>query len=1015
MSPHRPSLTSWGIAARSRVLQLLFVPLVTLSAAMVHAQASGVVAGTVLESGSLQPVAGAQLTVQGTGLGAATDASGRFRIQNVSGDQVTLEVRRLGFRPHTQTARVGDTDVRVVLTETVVALDQVVVTGTAGGQQKREIGNSVATIQADDLVEQTAPRNMQQLLNGRAPGVFVAPGTGMVGSGQRIRVRGQTTFSLPADPLIYIDGVRINNEPTTGISVQGFSSGVVSRFNDINPEDVESIEILKGPAAATLYGTEASRGVINVITKKGSATGTRYTLSVRQGAQWFYDPEGRLPVNYWRDPSGQLQSLHVYEREKAAGNELFRTGYMQGYTASVGGGAGSVRYYVSGDFDKDEGVDPTNDRDQFSGRANVQITPSETFNLDVSTGYIRNDTRLACEAGCGGRMFWVLFNTPQLLPENCPPGAPFGCGLSRGSTVWPNEPLDVWQINQHVHRITGSLTATWRPLGWMTHRFTVGRDVTSEENSSVLPFLTSDTTRFFWGPRLGNGFRNQNVREVVFDTYDYAGSVNFDIRPELRSTTSVGVHYYTKFFEQTEVTGEGFPVPDVTTVDAAATKTFTGQNFFDNKTLGVYAQQQFGWRDRLFITGAVRVDNNSAFGTDVDFVTYPKVSLSWVLNEEPFFERLQPSWVNTFRLRTAYGESGQQPDVFAAVRTFAPVSGPAGTSAVTPSLNGFGNPDLKPERGRELELGFDVGLLNDRLGLDLTYYRTVTKDAILLQGVPPSDGFPGSRFVNAGEILNHGIEAVLRGTLLDRRRFGWDVTLNLATNDGEVKKLIGADTTIVVGNLQHRIGYPASSWFWQRVVSADFDPVTGRAINAMCDDGNGGATLCFDASGRVVAPRVFLGRTTPSTEGSISSTFRFFERFRLFGMLDFKRGHKKFDNNLRARCQVFPICLERVEPERADPRILAQMQTPGTLVDFVINDASFARLREVSLSVDVPPSWVRGRRASLNVAMRNIHTWTDYTGLDPEVMFLGGGTNFGFEQDQIPHPRQIVTTLSVNF
>jgi TonB-linked SusC/RagA family outer membrane protein len=1001
----------WGITPILALIAalLLFAPWVA------DAQ-EGVVAGVVVGGSAERPVAGAQVSAQGTARGAVTDAEGRFRVTGLSGTDITLDVRRLGFRGSTQTVRVGDENVRVVLTESVVELDQVVVTGTAGAQQKREIGNSVSTIQAADVVEETAVRSMQQLLNGRAPGVFVAPATGMVGSGQRIRVRGQTTFSLPADPLIYIDGARVNNEVTTGITIQGFGSGVVSRLNDINPEEIESIEILKGPAAATLYGTEASRGVINVITKKGSSTGTRYSLTIRQGAQWFDDPEGRLPVNYWRDPSGQLRTIDVYEREKARGNELFRTGRMQGYTASVGGGTPNARYYVSGDLDRDEGIDPTNNREQFSGRANVQLSPSETFDLDVSTGYIRNDTRLACEAGCGGRLWWILFASPQFLPDNCAPSAPFGCGLSRGSQTWPNEPLDIWQVNQHVHRFTGSITANWRPLRWMTHRLTVGRDFTNEENSEVLPFLTNDTIRYFWGPRWSNGYRYQNVREVVFDTYDYAGSVNFDVRPELRSTTSVGIQYYTKFFERSDVQGEGFPVPGVTTVEGAASKTFQTQTFSDNKTLGVYAQQQVGWRDRLFVTGAVRVDNNSAFGADVDFVTYPKASVSWVLNEEPFFQRVQPSWVSAFRFRTAYGESGQQPEIFAAVRAFAPRPGPGGTSAVTPDA--VGNPDLKPERGRELEIGFDAGFLNDRLGVDFTFYRTVTRDAILLQGVAPSGGFPGSRFVNAGEILNQGIEAVLRGTLLSGRRVGWDMTLNIATNDGEVKKLIGRDTTIVVGSVQHRIGYPAASWFRERVVSAEFDPVTRRAINAMCDDGRGGATPCFDAAGRVIAPRVFLGRTTPSTEASISSTLRFLERFRLYGMVDFKTGFKKFDNNLRARCQVFRLCLENVEPEKYDPRVLAQMQTGGTLVDFVINDADFVRLREVALSVDLPEMWVRragGRSASINVAMRNLHTWTDYTGLDPEVMFLGGSIAFQFEQDQIPHPRQFVTTLNVNF
>src|SRR5690606_38637851 len=218
------------------------------------------------------------------------------------------------------------------------------------------IGNAVSTVNASDIVEAAPVRNMQEMLNGRAAGVFVVPSSGMVGGGQRIRIRGTNTFSLASDPLIYVDGVRVNNESSSGLSMQAFGSAPVSRLNDFNPEDIESIEILKGPAAATLYGTEASRGVINIITRRGRSGETTYNFTTRQGASWFSDPAGRLPTNYWRAPSGEIQSLHIHEREKAAGRDIFRTGRMQGYTASVSGGSGSVRYFVSGDYDDDEGI-----------------------------------------------------------------------------------------------------------------------------------------------------------------------------------------------------------------------------------------------------------------------------------------------------------------------------------------------------------------------------------------------------------------------------------------------------------------------------------------------------------------------------------------------------------------------------------------------------------------------------------------------------------------------------------
>src|SRR6266496_3063617 len=258
---------------------------------------------------------------------------------------------------------------------------------------------------------------------------------------------------------------------------------------------------------------------------------------------------------------------------------------------------------------------------------------------------------------------------------------------------------------------------------------------------------------------------------------------------------------------------------------------------------------------------------------------------------------------------------------------------------------------------------------------------------------------------------------LVKAQLVGGRSYGWDVSLSLSHNSGKVVKLKGTDTTIVLGDIQQRIGYAPWSWFRERVVSADFDAVTKRAINVMCDDGRGGATPCFNANGLIVAPRVYLGRAVPSLEGSFASNVRFLDRFRLTMMIDFKSGYKKLDNNLRARCQVFRTCLENMEPQKYDPRLIAQMQSNGTLRDFVINDAKFAKLREIALSYDAPESYaarVGARSISFSVAARNLHTWTGYTGVDPEDMFLSGTPNF-LEQSNLPQLASFVFTPHVSF
>ncbi|MDP2959291.1 MAG: SusC/RagA family TonB-linked outer membrane protein [Longimicrobiales bacterium] len=1002
---------------RSALGLTLALGILALAGARPLAAQVGPVSGVVVNGSTLRPMGGAQVLIEGTRRGALTDGNGRFTLQNVPGTTVELVVIMIGYHEARVNARVGDTAVRITMSEAAIELNEIVVTGTPGGTQKRAIGNSIAKVDATAVVGIAQLKSMQDLINGRAPGVVIMPGTGMIGSGSVIRVRGNSTFSLTAEPLIYVDGVRVLNEQGSGISVQAFSSGVISRLNDFNPNDVESIEILKGPAAATLYGTEASRGVINIITKKGTPGGARYSLTVKQGGSWFSNPEGRLPLNYWKDPSGTVQNLNIAQREKDLGRPLFRTGGLDAFGLAVQGGSEGMRYYLGFDKDKTEGAERNNFRDQVSTRANLQILPNENLDISVSTGYVTSRTSLSCEAGCGGTMWGAVFSTPQFLGENCVAGSGYGCGFTRGFRSAPPERYYSFEILQDIDRFTGSVTANWRPFPWMTHRITVGTDLTAEQNEEYQPREdpAKDTLIYFLGPTTSLGYKYQTRRTHYNNTFDYAATINRDLRENFNSATSMGVQYYQKRIEFIGVQGNEFAAPGLETVATAARKTYTADDYLDNNTLGFYVQEQLSLNDRLFLTGAMRVDNNSAFGEDIQWALYPKASLSWVLNEEPKARELLPDLINTFKLRLAYGQSGQQPLSFSALRTYAPITGPNNTPGVTPSS--VGNPDLGPERGHEIEVGFDAGFLEEKLGLEFTYYNKRTTDAILLKPNAPSGGFTASSYVNAGEILNTGIEALLKAQLLNRPNVSWDVTLSAATNHSKVLKLAGGDTTIIAGSTQHRVGYAPRSWFRERAVSATYNAATNTLTNIMCDNGSGGTVPCYNAAGLVTAPRIFLGRTTPSFEGSIATGLRLYDRLTLNAMLDVKTGNKKYDNNLRARCQIFSLCLENMYPERYDPARIAEVRSNGTLVSFVVSDASFARLREISLTYEVPESYTRhisASRASINLAARNLYTWTGYSGLDPENQFLAGG-NIGLEQDNLPQLMSFVVTFNVSF
>jgi TonB-dependent SusC/RagA subfamily outer membrane receptor len=1002
--PHRGRGPLARLAAACAVL-------LGLGAAAVPAAAqTGEIAGTVVDAQE-RPVAGAQVAVQGQTRSAVTDVAGRFRLAGVQGTQVTLQVDRIGYARATRTVPVGQTEVRITLRETVLALDAVVVTGVPGAAERRTLGNAIAVIDAAEVVRTQPVGNLQELLNARSPGVVVIPASGNLGTGSRIRVRGVSSLSLAQEPLVYVDGVRVNNDAATGPINQGFGSNSISRFNDIDPADIESIEIIRGPAAATLYGTEAVNGVVQIITKRGSAGATRFDLSVRQGSVWFANPEGRLWTNYGRHPgTGEVLSIDIVELENQRGNPIWQTGHLQKYSLSVSGGSPTARYYVGGSVDRDEGIEPQNTIRRWNGRANLTVEPRSDLEVRVSTGYVEGRTRLPLESGGGGLAWSAYFSNP-LNDTTFAGGAP---NPRRGHhSATPEAYQHAYDIWQDVGRFTGSIEATHRPTLWLSHRLALGLDVTRENNVELVQRIDDPAMAFFFGLSTIQGLREEMTRHVQFGTVDYSATASRSLSASLSSATTLGSQIYRRNLEWLLAQGNDFPVRGLTSVSAASVRRSSG-DAEESVTVGVFAQQQFSWRNRVFLTGALRADDHSAFGEEFDLVYYPKLSASWVVSEEPFW-RLPA--VDALKLRAAYGHTGQAPATFAALRTFRVVTGPGDASTVTPDE--IGNPALGPERGKELELGFEGSAFGNRLGIDFTFYDQRVVDALLRRQVAPSGGFSALQWINASEVTNRGVEVMLRGVAVRRRNVELDLGLTVATNRNRIASLGVEDLPFVQagGFVRHVEGYPAGSWFERRLVGAEFDSLgIMRPGSALCDDGAGGAVPCADA------PHLFLGRPTPSREGAFVPTLTLFERLRISALVDFKQGYHKLDGNLRVRCVLFRRCHENWYPQEYlhDPAWLAQTQS-SDFVSGLIHDASFTRFRELSATYTAPSEWARrfgASRASLTLAGRNLWTWTRYPGLEPEASFLGGSRGGGsaqWEQNVNPQVQQFVTTLNLSF
>ncbi|MFN2567242.1 MAG: SusC/RagA family TonB-linked outer membrane protein, partial [Gemmatimonadaceae bacterium] len=972
----------------------------------------------VTATGTGEVLRGAQITVVGGTQRALTDDRGRFRIAGLTGTTATLEVRRIGYRLERVQARVGETNLGIALTVNPASLEAVVVTGTVGATERRAIGNAVTTINVAEVATTQPIRSVQDLLTGRATGVSVVASSGQVGTGSRIRVRGASSLSLANDPLIYVDGVRVDNTQGSGPTNQGFGSQSVSRWNDFDPDDIESIEVIKGPAAATLYGTEATNGVVQIITKRGAVGRPVWNFTARYGANWIPNWKDGLYTNYGTvprpgGPAGARDTVALTVRQlndslrANFGHDIFRTGALQDLQLSVSGGTPAFRYYVAGNQEDNQGVERENSLRRTNLRGTFSIAPSDRWDVQASVGYITGRTHLPWEAGGGGATWGTYFSSPAFLAVNNSPQLGFRSG-----------PPDVYyqaiDSYQDVDRFTGGLTLNHRPASWFNHRLVLGRDRLSEENQERAPrndILGSRYSAFSYLTGSTSGYIATGTREVVSNTVDYAANVPLTFGRTWRSVTSAGGQYYGRLSRPRAFYADSFAVGGIATLALGGrTRRVDLDDLIENNTVGGYIQEQLIWNERLYITAAIRADDNSAFGANYDVVTYPKISASYVISEEPRIPL--PSLINTLRVRAAYGGSGLQPGAFDAIRTYTS-SGTGGT--VTPFSPG--NPDLGPERSTEVEVGLDVGVFNDRFGAEVTYFDGTTRDAILSRLAPPSAGFPEFQFFNAGRVDRSGLEWLLRAQPVAMPAFVLDLTLSGSTNKHVIQSLGGGIERVSLSSVvQHVVGYAPGAWWDRRVVSAEKGANNVVITSSlMCDNGAGGTVACAQA------PRVFLGNSVPTYEGAFNAGLTLWRDIRVNAFFDWRGGYKKLDGNRRVRCNLFSLCRENWYPGEFDAVTLAEVQGGTAFTYNLIQDASFRRFRELSLTYTLPPRWTRHLRssqASVTFAGRNLGLWTDYPGLEPEASFNSGsrGGAFGqWEQNVLPQPRQFVTTLNLSF
>ncbi len=1029
-----------------RAAGLVFVPIAlgALGPRVATAQGTGTVRGRVIETGSQRPIADAQVSIVGAPVGAITNAAGDYVIANAPGGTQQLRVRRIGFQANTQPVTVnagGSVTLNISLVAAAAQLDQVVVTGTGAATTRRTVGNAITTINAADLTRQNTISNVSEILQSKTPGVTILPGSGTPGTAGEIRIRGNNSLS-GSRPVIFIDGIRMSNEglgnfnPTgSGTVGQAQSSQITSGLDFLNPQDVESIEVIKGPAAATLYGADASAGVIQIITKRGSRGQQRPQWNVRgeRGVnQWGTETltnyltcdAGRIAARTTVD--GAPQPTYTGCQGREVGTVLtqspldidpsaLRDGAVQRLNLSLRGGADRFSYFLSGNKDDEYGVYFNSFNRSKSGRANFTMAPTDRLDIAINTSYSQQDLRLPPQ---DESVLSVLLNSarsqPGLRPQTEARTAFVGGDTVVYGLLTP-ERSNAYNNRTESDRLQLGATVNYNPASWLRNRLTVGTDqIFSTANILVLPGADFENV----------GNVTQRTPRLRDYTVDYVGSVPLRVTSALEATTSVGTQIISRLRETLTAAGTGLGAADVSVIGSA--ETTSGSNTYsENNSVGYFVQEQLGWKNRLFVTGAVRADDNSSFGTNFNLIVYPKASLSWVLSEEPALEGLFGAIrTNSFKLRSAWGQAGRSPDPYSATQTYQIIRTSLSQNVTRSGLitNSFGNPSLKPERGEEFEIGFESSHLGDRVGLDFSYYNRRTRDMLVGVAVAPSLGFISSPLTNLGTVKNSGLELAVTTTPITRDNFAWDARLNFATNNDILESfgVAGKTTENPTGQAygvvqQHRVGYRLGA-YWAPVPKRD--PATGAVLLT-----SGGAV---DTAGTTR----YIGPSAPTREVGLSNSFTFFRNFRVYALFDYKGGHYLFNLKERNRCQTPNDNCAAVN----DPRFLgARAARPATAADSLlarellvlrtipsafIEKADFIKLREVSVSLTLPQRLIARTGASaaqLVFTGRNLGLWTDYSGLDPEVNSYGGRNFVRVDAYANPMARRLSGQLNLTF
>ena len=973
---------------KSYYIRFLAVLSVTLFCAQV-AIAQYTVSGTVTDAATGETLVGVTIFDANTNTGTSTDIEGEYTLELPSGE-TSLRFSSIGYV--TQNVDVsgtsGEVTLDVEMRADVANLEELVVTGLASSVKRANLANSVASISAEDIAERTQPETIDNALQGKIPGVQITSYSGAPGGGFNVQLRGVSTLGAGgSQPLYIIDGVYVNNEfLTTGRSAVSGAGGnsqddVANRLADINPDEIQSIEVLKGASAAAIYGARANAGVIIINTKQGVAGETQVSIKQEVGfnnalnllgrTDWT---EERIDAFYGAGSAAAVRERQRLNDAQAAGNvkdlekEVYgNTGLINNTQVSVSGGNSKTRYYISGGIDVEDGIIKKTGFERNSIRANIDHSITQRFRVSSNSNYIYTDSDRGFtgnQNNTGGSIGYSLsahpnyaYNIIKQNPDGTYPDTPYF-----GEN--PLRLIDVATNNQEVNRFLQSVALEadlfQNESSLASLKVDGGLDYTNANSIIYFPEFMQFQRTAAINPgdviHTTQEVLNTNLQAVfLFNTTVGTDLGNFDL------STQAGVSRYDQSISLDRIRGQGL-LPGQTNVGNAAQVT-ANQNFTEVTDLGVFLQEEINFADQLIATVGGRWDKSTLNLDESEFYFYPKASLAANLTNFDFWTVED---VSQLKLRVAYGETGGLPNFGAIFSSLGGTNIGSSGGAVAPGTDV--DPDLKPERAKEIEYGVDLSLFEGRVSLEFTQYNKTIEDLILPLVPSPSTGV-GTITTNAAEMENVGTEIGLNVIPVQNSDFTWNSGILWWTNDTELTDLI----------------IPAQTNTFYA------SPTFGAA---RLEEGVSPTGIYGFVPGQ--AEREIVGDLQPDFQMSFSNDFTFLKNFRASLLVHWSKGGE----GINLSQLLTDGAGNTADYFNSNDEVV---QREGGTLSFM-KDASYVKLRGNTLS---------GVR--VGVSGTNLLMFTDYNGYDPEVNATGRSA-LAQRVDITPYPtsRKVLFSVKVD-